>query len=702
MSIADELNHLSGDIGDAYDAVDDMGGVIPAAKNMDNLDTAIRTIPQPTVNDGTLTIQKNGTNVATFTANQASNATANITVPTNTSDLNNDSGFITSSSLPGDMTGATSGAAGAHGLVPAPSAGDEGKFLSGAGTWVAVSPSSSDVVTLYCYWGDASYTFTPYYDEAHTQAVSYFDFIQLVRTKNVTLMWDDHDGYNYTQTIIASFVDSYDPTDPQNPPSSIIFVAAQAGYLVGKGDLIEYTWDSGDSRFSSLGSRLIPKQTSDLTNNGADGTSTYVEADELATVATTGAYSDLSGTPTIPTVNDATLTITQNGSSVGTFTANASSNATIALTDTTYSTMTGATSGAAGTSGLVPAPAAGDDTKFLSGDGTWKTVSSGGGSYTAGNGISIDANNEISIDTAVVAEVSDLPTKTSDLQNDGSDGTSTYVEADDLATVATSGSYSDLSGTPNLATVATSGSYTDLTNTPSIPAAQVNSDWDANSGVAEILNKPVLATVATTGAYSDLTGTPTIPTVNDGTLTIQHNGTNKGWFTANAQNNKTINIETIYADDYIDTTALTPVVSTSMIEDEAVTTAKIDDGAVTAAKTAFGGNYSTTEVDTGFTWIDGKPIYKKTINTGQIPSGASTVTFDISGLNLDKLIKLEGRCMDPTSGNCRVMPNVARTLEDMIRIDIQSKNTLRIITAANSDWSGYSESTVTLWYTKSS
>ena len=35
----------------------------------------------PTVNNGTLTIQKNGTNVATFTANQSGNTTANITVP---------------------------------------------------------------------------------------------------------------------------------------------------------------------------------------------------------------------------------------------------------------------------------------------------------------------------------------------------------------------------------------------------------------------------------------------------------------------------------------------------------------------------------------------------------------------------------------------------------------------------------------------
>lgn len=48
----------------------------------------------PTVNNATLTIQKNGTTVNTFTANASSNVTANITVPTSTSDLTNDSGFI--------------------------------------------------------------------------------------------------------------------------------------------------------------------------------------------------------------------------------------------------------------------------------------------------------------------------------------------------------------------------------------------------------------------------------------------------------------------------------------------------------------------------------------------------------------------------------------------------------------------------------
>lgn len=57
----------------------------------------------PTVNNGTLTIQKNGTTVATFSANQSGNATANITVPTKTSQLTNDSNFVKSNS--GAFTG---------------------------------------------------------------------------------------------------------------------------------------------------------------------------------------------------------------------------------------------------------------------------------------------------------------------------------------------------------------------------------------------------------------------------------------------------------------------------------------------------------------------------------------------------------------------------------------------------------------------
>ena len=57
----------------------------------------------------------------------------------------------------------------------------------------------------------------------------------------------------------------------------------------------------------------------------------YTPTSELATVATTGAYSDLTGAPTIPTVNNSTITITNNGTTVDSFTTNAASAKTIAL-----------------------------------------------------------------------------------------------------------------------------------------------------------------------------------------------------------------------------------------------------------------------------------------------------------------------------------------------------------------------------------
>ena len=68
-----------------------------------------------TPKDGTLTIQKNGTTVGTFSANQATDETVNIEVPTATSELTNDSGFITGvswndvSDKPSFATVATSG-----------------------------------------------------------------------------------------------------------------------------------------------------------------------------------------------------------------------------------------------------------------------------------------------------------------------------------------------------------------------------------------------------------------------------------------------------------------------------------------------------------------------------------------------------------------------------------------------------------------
>lgn len=54
----------------------------------------------PAVYNSKITIQKNGVDVDDFTLNQSSNQTVNITVPTDTDDLTNGAGFITSADLP--------------------------------------------------------------------------------------------------------------------------------------------------------------------------------------------------------------------------------------------------------------------------------------------------------------------------------------------------------------------------------------------------------------------------------------------------------------------------------------------------------------------------------------------------------------------------------------------------------------------------
>jgi hypothetical protein len=83
----------------------------------------------------------------------------------------------------------------------------------------------------------------------------------------------------------------------------------------------------------------------------------------------------------------------------------------------------------------------------------------------------------------------------------------TAVQPGDLATVATSGAYSDLSGTPSLATVATSGDYDDLLNTPDL-SDYVVSDPTGVSGADAITN-----IMSLTQAEFDAIGSPNASTL---------------------------------------------------------------------------------------------------------------------------------------------------------------------------------------------
>lgn len=238
-------------------------------------------------------------------------------------------------------------------------------------------------------------------------------------------------------------------------PSSLATVATTGNYadLSNKPSLATVATSGSYDDLSNKPS--IPAAQVQTDWDAVSGIASIANKPNLATVATSGSYNDLSDKPSIP----AAVTVDQHYDALS---ANPQSGIAVAE----------AISG----TGQVPSVTSADDNKVL-----MASYSGGVGSWSwepSAAATQVNADWEAS---SGVAEILNKP---------------------DLSVYAQSA---------NLATVATSGDYNDLSNRPTIPAAQVNADWNANSGVSQILNKPTLATVATSGDYADLQNKPTIP-----------------------------------------------------------------------------------------------------------------------------------------------------------------------------------------------
>lgn len=252
-------------------------------------------------------------------------------------------------------------------------------------TGLPASPSQSDITTAWQTETGLSILVNraSVYDVTNNKVWTYY-------TNDTT--W--HAASNTSQVTVNTFTNTSEGLIKGSTTTGQVFAESDGTGSVNG-------WDTLTAAVSDNTTKLAGIQSGAEVNVQSDWNQSSSSADDY-----------IKNKPTIPTVNNATLTIQKNGSTVQTFTANASSNKTANIV---------------------------------------------------------------------------VPTKTSDLTNDG-DGTNAFATVNN------------------------------------IPAAQVNSDWNAASGVAQILNKP------------------TIPTVNNATLTIQKNGTNVQTFTANSSTNKTANI----------------------------------------------------------------------------------------------------------------------------------------------------------------
>lgn len=130
-----------------------------------------------------------------------------------------------------------------------------------------------------------------------------------------------------TPTVEVGSTTTVSPDTPASVTNSGTNTAVVLNFAIPQGEPAEVVNQYSDSTQTAYSANYI--------------NTNYTPTSGLASVATTGEYDDLSNKPTIPTVNNATLTVTQNGTSAGTFTANADTDVTIATTDTTYTAGSG-------------------------------------------------------------------------------------------------------------------------------------------------------------------------------------------------------------------------------------------------------------------------------------------------------------------------------------------------------------------------
>ena len=285
----------------------------------------------------------------------------------------------------------------------------------------------------------------------------------------------------------------------------------------------------------------VPTKVSDLTNDsgyitGISSTMvvsalgyTPVNPSSLATVATTGSYNDLLNKPTIPTVNNATLTIKRNGTSVGTFSANASTDKAIDITvPTKVSDLT-------------------NDSGFISGiTSTMVTTALGFTPYDSANPSGYQANviETVKVNGTALTPTSKavnvtVPTKVSDLTNDS--GFITGISSTMVVNALGFTPYSAANPNGYQANVIETVKVNGVALTPTSKAVNVTVPTNVTdlADHANYVLSSSLSTVATTGSYNDLSNKPTIPTVNNPTITFMQGSTLVGTMTLNQSGNQT-------------------------------------------------------------------------------------------------------------------------------------------------------------------
>ena len=383
-------------------------------------------------------------------------------VPTNVSSFNNDAGYLTQHQ---DI----SGKANISDLSEVAITGDYNDLTEKPD----IPIKTTDLINDSNFVVDAHYTHT---DNNFTN--SYKNIIDNLPSGELT---QEQVDWNETNTESVSYIKNK-PTIPVVPTNVSSFVN-DAGYLTQHQDI------SGKANIS-----------------------------DLSEVATTGDYDDLVNKPTIPVVP----------TNVSSFT-----------NDAGYLTQHQDISGKANISDLSAVATSGDYDDLVNkpsfGSAAYKNIPSTGnagvGEVVLGNDSRLSDSRTPLAHTHTVSDISDFPNSMP----------ASDVSAWAKAANKPSYSYNEISGTPTLSTVATTGSYDDLSDKPTIPSlsgyateswvndkiddllgidadgisaiAQVLDDEDTTTGILTVIAGKADKSELFSGDYNDLTNKPTIPVV---------------------------------------------------------------------------------------------------------------------------------------------------------------------------------------------
>ena len=230
--------------------------------------------------------------------------------------------------------GATSSAAGGTGLVPAPAQGDQAKFLKADGTW-QTPPNTT-------------------YSNATTSTDGLMSSEDKTKLDGIATGANKYTHPSYTNRASGLYKITVDTTGHVSAATAVTKNDITALGIPGQDTNTTYAPATDDT------DGLMSAEDKTKLNGIAAGANNYTHPSYTA--RTSGLYKiTVDATGHVSAVTAVTKTDITNLGIPG------------SDTNTTYSVFKGATSAAAGTSGLVPAPSTGYTSRYLRGDGTWQT-----------------------------------------------------------------------------------------------------------------------------------------------------------------------------------------------------------------------------------------------------------------------------------------------------------------------------------------